>query len=320
MLRAGFPGHEHDWTIHGVSLLSEDRAMLASFLYAIKEFAPEIAEIEQEVCQSLGVDLTVRAPVSTWQRQADFSIMVESNTNMIRNVSYQTASSESIISHFGLFGYSDGDFLFSVGIEPDAGVHLRQILRESGLPLRQSDDGAEIRLCFNRASVENFNRLLTILSQNSSHFSQICDDFKRSVNPIITTPVIARPLPVESVTESGFFQAGQATSIQSPSAGKNDAKLAEIGFDNENIPDQYCCPLSLAIMTEPVYARGLEQYQFEKSWITRHLTTSNAHPFTRQPLSASDLIPNEALKMEITTFVESAVREHRENTPRNTSA
>jgi hypothetical protein len=93
-------------------------------------------------------------------------------------------------------------------------------------------------------------------------------------------------------------------------AKENEKKLADIGFNSEKIPEKYCCSLGFTIMTDPVYAQGLPQYQFEKAWILRWLETANTHPYTRQPLTQANLIPNEALKIEIEKFVDDVMHEY----------
>ena len=305
IVRAGFPKPDFNGdTLKRVNVVTSDPRLIASFLLAVKEVGPEIAEIEQEVCQSLGVDLTARAVVPTWHRLGDFSTRHSMGVPPNRQVIYRTGRPDAITNEFALYGYEDCDCIFEINLVGGASITLRQALVASGLPLQFSDDDEKVKFCFSPTTVTNFNRLLSIISQHSSHFAEICDAFKQHVNPVITAPIAVPP-------RAAFFQ-GQASATQTLSTRKNETKLAEIGFDDDNIPDQYRCSLSLAIMTEPVYARGLEQYQFEKSWILRHLATSNKHPFTRQPLTQSDLVQNVELKTEITAFVDNAIREHQE--------
>ena len=92
----------------------------------------------------------------------------------------------------------------------------------------------------------------------------------------------------------------------------NEKILADIGFDSTKVPNEFCCSIGFTIMTDPVYARGLEQYQFERAWILRWLETTPTHPHTRQPLTQHDLISNDLLKSQISAFVDNAVHEHQE--------
>ena len=317
ILRAGFPAPDFgDKALNAVTLVTSDPSLIASFLLAIKEVAPELSDIEQEVCQSLGIDLTSRAVVPTWHQLGNFAeTALIPGVPLIRLVNYRTGAAESIINEFSLYGYNDRDCLFSMNFIGNDSLRLRQALTEARLPLTFSENGKMARLCFSPSSVGNLYRLLDIVSQHSPHFTEICDSFKQHVCPVITAPIAAMP-------RTAFFQ-GQSTgpAVQLPfvNTGTNDAKLTAVGFDND-IPDKYCCSLSLVIMTEPVYAKGFEQYQFEKSWILRHLATSNTHPFTRLPLTQSDLVPNNELKTEITAFVDNAIRERQEkDAPGNTA-
>ncbi|KAG4067573.1 hypothetical protein HA402_005345 [Bradysia odoriphaga] len=60
------------------------------------------------------------------------------------------------------------------------------------------------------------------------------------------------------------------------------------------IPESFCCPITLALMDDPVCDK--EGNSYEKSaildWISRH----GCSPITRSPMEATDLVPNRALK------------------------
>ncbi len=305
MLRAGFPKPDFaSKHLKNVSLVTSDPALIASFLLAVKEVAPELAEIEAEVCQSLGVNLSARAVVPTWHRLGDFTTRHSMGVPLNRQVLYRTGVPGAAMHEFALYGYEDRSCLFEINLVGRASSDLKQALIATGLPLQFSDHSENIQFRFNPSTVADFNRLLSIISQHSPHFNEICDDFKQHVIPVITAPIAAS-------ARARLFQGESAATAAQLSAGTNDAKLTEIGF-NQDIPPEYCCSLSLAIMTEPVYVRGLEQYQFEKSWILRHLATSSTHPFTRQPLTQADLVPNDTLRAAITTFMDNAIHEHQE--------
>lgn len=316
MLRAGFPNPDViDKVLKYVTLITSDRTLIASFLLAVKEVAPELAEIEQDVCQSLGVDLTRNSVVPSWHRTGDFTRINDYGPGAVlnREVSYRTGQAGVVTNEFRLLGYQDRGCIFQMNLIGEASAPLRQALIESGLPLQFSDNNENVKFCFSPTTIHYFDRLLSIISQHNPHFAEICDSFKQHVAPVITAPVaVTRPRAV-------FFQADPAPAAR-VSSTRNDLKLAEINFNDDDIPDEYRCSLSLAIMTEPVYAKGLEQYQFDKSWILRHLATAKNHPFTRQPLEQGDLIANDRLKEEITTFVDNAIRQHEEQrAPGNTS-
>lgn len=60
------------------------------------------------------------------------------------------------------------------------------------------------------------------------------------------------------------------------------------------IPDSFCCPITLAIMDDPVCDKEGNSYERAAilDWISRH----GCSPITRTPMEATDLVPNRALK------------------------
>ncbi|KAL2525277.1 U-box domain-containing protein 4 [Abeliophyllum distichum] len=70
------------------------------------------------------------------------------------------------------------------------------------------------------------------------------------------------------------------------------------------IPADFCCPLSLELMTDPVIVSSGQTYEraFIRKWIDLGL---NVCPKTRQPLSHSNLIPNYTVKALIANWCES---------------
>ena len=59
-----------------------------------------------------------------------------------------------------------------------------------------------------------------------------------------------------------------------------------------NIPEEFYCPISLEIMTDPVICE--DGYSYDRSSILK--LTNNASPITRQKISKRRLVPNRALK------------------------
>ncbi|KAF7833826.1 U-box domain-containing protein 4 [Senna tora] len=69
------------------------------------------------------------------------------------------------------------------------------------------------------------------------------------------------------------------------------------------VPTDFCCPLSLELMTDPVIVASGQTYErsFIKSWIDLGLTVC---PKTRQTLSHTNLIPNYTVKALIANWCE----------------
>jgi U-box domain len=81
-----------------------------------------------------------------------------------------------------------------------------------------------------------------------------------------------------------------------------------IKYENDNIPNEYICPLTLEIMVDPLMDRFGRSYERSAilEWIaTRSVqnndsdNTSPTCPITRRPLYAKDLISNNKLRKEI---------------------
>ncbi len=99
------------------------------------------------------------------------------------------------------------------------------------------------------------------------------------------------------------------------SEGPNSIALQQIHYARE-IPEQYVCPLTMHIMSDPVYVRQHPNQRFEKTWILAHLRNHANNPLTREPMNPSDLIEDSGLKTEIESFVENVISEHNQSPSR----
>lgn len=88
-----------------------------------------------------------------------------------------------------------------------------------------------------------------------------------------------------------------------PEIGPYAEKIADL---NISIPDEYKCPLSQCIISDPVYLLGDTTKQpFERSWITTWLITNHTHPITRKSFGVDCIQPHDALKISIDAFMQS---------------
>ena len=76
------------------------------------------------------------------------------------------------------------------------------------------------------------------------------------------------------------------------------------GINDVQIPADFCCPLSLELMSDPVIVASGQTYEraFIRKWLDVGLTVC---PKTRQPLSHTNLIPNYTVKALIANWCES---------------
>lgn len=84
----------------------------------------------------------------------------------------------------------------------------------------------------------------------------------------------------------------------------NDDKAnitAKTNYDD--IPEEYCCPITQDIMTDPVIAE--DGHTYERKNITQWIEKNSTSPITRENISKDVLIVNRVLKGQIETFLES---------------
>lgn len=89
----------------------------------------------------------------------------------------------------------------------------------------------------------------------------------------------------------------------------NAEKLEEIpNFSMESILEKYICPISLSIMTDPVYILGDNKttQRFERRLIAQWLREHGTHPTTRDPFSEDALQSDDILRNNINKFVQIA--------------
>ncbi|ELU10109.1 hypothetical protein CAPTEDRAFT_93086 [Capitella teleta] len=74
-------------------------------------------------------------------------------------------------------------------------------------------------------------------------------------------------------------------------------------IDDDGAPDEYLCPITRELMTDPVMASDGYTYEREAiiSWINSGQSNS---PMTNAPLLTSDLTPNRSLKMLVSRFIQ----------------
>ena len=78
-----------------------------------------------------------------------------------------------------------------------------------------------------------------------------------------------------------------------------------------SIPDEFLCPITLSLMSDPVI--GGDGHTYERAAITQWLCTNPHSPLTRQTMSIQSLKPNFALKTAIERF-------KKENAPKKAAA
>lgn len=85
----------------------------------------------------------------------------------------------------------------------------------------------------------------------------------------------------------------------------NQMKLESMGYKAE-IPKSMICPLSLTIITIPVYDPRCPQQVFDKAQLAEALRHDPRHPITRQDLSIEEVQIDSKLQKHINNFMEIA--------------
>jgi len=83
-----------------------------------------------------------------------------------------------------------------------------------------------------------------------------------------------------------------------------------------DIPDKFLDPLMYTLMRDPVRlpAANSKEYVMDRKVIERHLLNNPNNPFTRDPLTVEQLVPDPDLKKEIEKWIEEQIRLHKERT------
>ena len=82
----------------------------------------------------------------------------------------------------------------------------------------------------------------------------------------------------------------------SGAAGPSEASEAA------EVPDDYICPITAEIMTDPVST--VDGFTYERTAISEWLRTKNISPFTGATLENKTVIPNLSLRSMIRSFTE----------------
>lgn len=96
-----------------------------------------------------------------------------------------------------------------------------------------------------------------------------------------------------------------------PEVSRNHKKLDAIKV--KDIPEDYICPLSCNVMSDPVFNTALGLPNVERAWILIEIERKGKNPFNNSPLQESDLQSNVKLKEEIDGFVDNLVQAYEQN-------
>ena len=84
-------------------------------------------------------------------------------------------------------------------------------------------------------------------------------------------------------------------------------------IDDDDVPKQYKCPISMSLMKEPVLAR--DGHSYDREPLTQWLSKKQSSPVTGLPLHDLTLVPNLSLRSMISEFVQEHARLVADATP-----
>ena len=106
---------------------------------------------------------------------------------------------------------------------------------------------------------------------------------------------VARSLRLRSERDVAVFEA--LTSDVRARASEDEAEEADLG----DVPDEFTDPILSTLMRDPVKLPS--GHSCDRSTITRHLLSDETDPFSRQPLTVDQLVPDDALREKIHAWI-----------------
>ena len=97
------------------------------------------------------------------------------------------------------------------------------------------------------------------------------------------------------------------------SGAAGPSKASEAAAKAAEVPDDYICPITTEIMTDPVITA--DGFTYERAAITEWLRTKDTSPKTGAKLESKALIPIHSLRNMIRSFVEARAAQPPTPTP-----
>lgn len=257
-------------------------AMIANFIKTIKPLTQRFEDIEAEISQKLDIDLNQEYP------------MPASETRSAPIMSTIASMIDQEINNGGTLSPRPRQTL------SDANLRIVQQSIRPRAPALPVDPRTPT---LDRRGV-NFNRtgFFNLPSDRDYfvHFSHVSDPRPLRSDPLVISQGFF------GGTRYGHQSLAQPQFPTSVTSGNNEKRMENIAnFSPTEIPEHYKCPLSLTIMTDPVYLPSdTTQQRFERSWITAWLDEKGTHPSTRERFQSNVPVSDAELKKEINEFLQ----------------
>jgi len=157
------------------------------------------------------------------------------------------------------------------------------------------------RLDGNRPDLTKLDTLLGILSSESSFFPNFVIDFANIFRSNGFDALVERIKNPPERPKIEFDVKEFNKNIEVDDDGDVPFIVEKKMIQDIEIPQHFCCPITLDIMKDPVIAPS--GYTYERIAIEEHLKKTNTDPFTNEPTNLNDLRVNRALKDAIVAFL-----------------
>ena len=112
---------------------------------------------------------------------------------------------------------------------------------------------------------------------------------------MLEAAAIARGLQLRSERRVAAFE--KLAADARTRASEDEEEETDLG----DIPDEFLDPIYCTLMRDPVKLPS--GHSCDRSIITRHLLSDETDPFSRQPLTADQLVPDDDLREKIAAFI-----------------
>ncbi|VDK82794.1 unnamed protein product [Litomosoides sigmodontis] len=136
------------------------------------------------------------------------------------------------------------------------------------------------------------------LNLSSEKFAECIANDERSYSPDVFSMVLSR-LTANNIVPINEIELLKNLADMTQRVWKQKAQNEEDFGDD--VPDDFRDPVMNTLMTDPVILPS--GHKMDRKHIMRHLLSSPTDPFTRQPLSETQLIPDVDLKIKIRTWM-----------------
>lgn len=142
------------------------------------------------------------------------------------------------------------------------------------------------------------------LESKKQEFSQLADKYKRLVDAnILITDLIDKRIDLRRSAAARGPAAPTASIAPTTSIASSTTPLVIPDYIYDlPVPDQYICPITTQIMTDPVILT--DGHVYERSAIQKWLQTHNTSPITNATVCKNTLIPCFTLKTLIEEYIE----------------